>query len=196
MKRLLLVLFVVALLASVWVISSWRDKGMTLAQTQSRPEFKPQEYTMAPPAHAVYGLLFKQIIVINQKVAADKASGQSPTAFQSMRQSFKRHLNLTDAQDIILDDIANECEREVGLIDQQAMVIIQAYWAKYPPGISYTKENRPKRPKELEELQDKRDEIILKYRDRLRQQLGDKEFEKFESSLYRNFGAKITTVPG
>jgi hypothetical protein len=196
MKKLLIVLLGVALLASVWVISGWRDKGTTLAQTQSRPDFNQQDVTMAPPTHVTYDLLFKQVIDINQKAAEEKASGQSNSAFQSLRQSFKRRLNLTDEQDMILDEIANECASEAGVIDRQAQEAIQAYWAKYPPDASYTKENLPKHPKELGELQDKHDEIILKYRDLLRQRLGDKEFEKFESSMYLKYGSKIITTPG
>lgn len=199
MKRLFWVTLVVALLLSGLVISGWQNKDGILAKPQSqhdpRAEVHPQAYTKAPGAHVVYDMLFKQVMYFNQQAATEKASGQSVTTFQTMRESFKRYLNLTDAQSLILDNIADDCAREAGLIDQQALEIIRSSWAKYPPGTVFTEENRPKAPKELEELQDKHDEVVLKYRDQLRQQFGDTGFESFESALYRNFGTKITTMP-
>lgn len=195
MKKLYLVLLVIALLLSGRVISEWWNKDMTLAQTQSRPDFKPQDYTKAPAAHVVYNMLFKKVIYLNRNATAETASGQSGAPFQTLRQSIKRRLNLTDAQDLILNNIAAECASEADPIDQQAIEIIRSFRAKFPPGHVFTEEDRPKTPKELEELQDRHDEVILKYRDRLRQQLGETGFANFESALYRNFGSKITTVP-
>lgn len=199
MKRLFWVALVAAVLLSGLVLSGWQNKDGTLAKTQSqrdpRTQIDAKAYTRAPERHVVYDMLFKQVMDMNQKAATERASGQSVATFQTMRQSFKRYLNLTDAQDMILDNIAADCAREADLIDQQAKEIISSFWAKYPPGTVFTEENRPKAPKELEELQDKHDDVVLKYRDQLRQQLGDTGFENFESALYRNFGSKITTVP-
>jgi hypothetical protein len=136
--------------------------------------------------HTVYRMLFHHVFVFNREANEAERRGNSASA-HAFRTAFGQNAGLGDERVKVLNELAEECEREVQEQDAKAKVIIDARRAQH----QQTGQILPPSP-ELEAMQRERNAIILRYRDRLRAAFGEQEWGRFQEFVRQHVANGIT----
>jgi hypothetical protein len=96
----------------------------------------------------------------------------------------------------LLDEIAQECERETAKVDAKAQKIIDAVRRRFPDGRIAAPDELPPPPPELKKLQLKRDLIVMRARHRLVTELGTDGFQQIDRFIKVNFAPDVQPVAG
>ena len=110
-----------------------------------------------------------------------------------MLRELQQKTNLSNAQFNGVIQVALDHEKEASLVDRRAQAIIDDFRAKYPPGNMPVGTVPPAPPQELLDLQDERNATSLRYRDRLKAELGDAAYINFKKFVDAEFTPKIST---
>jgi hypothetical protein len=166
-KRILTILCVLALAIGAFVVSRHGQTAKSSA-TPKAPEV---------PDHIAYRHLFRHVAAFKKQAEENEKQGKDGSSFRAF---FKHKMQLSDEQARVLNDIADDCDREVKQQDEQAKIFIDAYKAQYPGGRVPHGETPKPPPIELKAMTEERNQIILRARDRLHATLGDDEFKHFD----------------
>ena len=144
-----------------------------------------------------YYVLFRRLV--------NPAPPQSRTSSDSQDQSnqparprpdyrtmFHRSAGSTDAEDRVLDQIAEDCISKTDKLDRQAHEIITARRAQV--GAGKIPPDAPP-PSELSDLQNQRDEAIRNAIAQLRAQFGEAEFKRLNEYVTQHSGTSRGTLP-
>jgi hypothetical protein len=174
--------------------------GRTVAHPRSATTAAPPGTKQSPnPSqareHVVYRQFFRHLVALKDRGTEMESHGKSGKAF---RQHYKTKIGLKDKDADLLDQIAEECERETAKVDAQAQKIIDAVRRKFPKGKVASAEQLPPPPPELKKLQLKRDMIVMRARHRLVTELGDQGFQQIDDFIKLNFARDVqrTAVVG
>ena len=141
------------------------------------------------PMYILYDKLFRMVLSFKNKSESQETSGERIIGLVNY---FKDRANLTDSENQILLNISFEFAQEVFPIDTQAKTIIEDARQKYANGI-VSREQTP--PDELVNLQEQRNQLALRYRDRLKESLGEDGFAKLDKFVNNDFAAHFQAVP-
>lgn len=166
-----------------------RSNGKTVQPrtgTTAGPVATPApDATPSPPAempeHIKFKFLFEHLANINDK--------------PGILREYQGKTGLPDGVFNVLVLLAVEHEQQAVVIDQHAKIIIDNFHAQYPrnmpPGMA-----PPPPPRELLDLQDQRDALSLRYRDRLKTQIGDETYARLKQFMDDEFRPKPMGVQG
>lgn len=142
----------------------------------------------AVPEEVMYGILFRQMTAMMRQAAKLERRGQDGSA---LRAHVKKEAKLKDEQARTLDRIALETEQEVARTDKEAAKVISEFRKRYPRGRLKDGEVLPPPPAELRALNEQRKNTILLARERLRNELGEGEFQRFDKFTKEKIGRKV-----
>ena len=135
-----------------------------------------QGRTAEPPDYVVYRRIFHHVALLKQMADAAQQKGMDRS---NLRQLVRSRAGITGPEGESLERISLQCESDVAAEDAKAKVIIDRFHTQYPSRI-INPSFLPKTPPELVTLWQERSNIILGARDRLRGELGEKDFAKFD----------------
>lgn len=215
-KLLILVVCVVAFSAGAFALSNKaqsaiRAAASNSAKEESNPAQAVSKYALATlpaqeqeepkqsatsvqgqgagvPEGVVYGIIFRQITALKRAAVKRERQGKDGSF---LRDHLKKKAKLTDEQTEVFDRIALETEREVAQTDKEARKIIDTIRARHPKGMLKDGEPLPLPPAELKALNEQRNNIILQARERLRLNLGDAEFQRFDTFIKKDMARRI-----
>lgn len=160
----------------------------------NQPASSVSKQTPPVPQNVIYGVLFREIAAFNKKAAEKEKKGEDAS---DLRRYHKKRARLSDQQGLILDRIADETNRETSKLDARAKKIIEADRARRPGGQLKPGEALPAPPDELKNLSQQRKKLILQAREKLRLELGDVEFQRFDQFVQQDIGSRIKPLkPG
>lgn len=168
-----------------------QNTGTPTAATQ-RPTSTPASANGGEIAQfAVYRQLFRHFVFLKEKAAEKEQRGEDSS---SLRNFYKRQAKLDDKQVLTLDQVATETDDAVRKLDEKAKKITDKIRAKYPEGKLPKGEQPPPLPEELKVMQKQRTAIILHGRDRLRESLGEQEFQRFDEYVQQNIASRMKPI--
>ena len=148
--------------------------------------------TTAVPDNVVYGIFFRQIAAFNAK--ADEVERQGGDG-RSLRRHFARIAGLNDAESELLDRIAADYIREVGIIEARQRAMVDAFHIRYPGGQMPHGEPR-ERPAAYHELNLERDQLYLRMRDQLQTVLGAETFVRLDTAMRSKIAGNPQSILG
>jgi hypothetical protein len=104
------------------------------------------------------------------------------------------HAELDYEQARILNEIAAACVRELEQQDRKAIAVIEKFRAQFPGGRVPKGVTLPPPPPELTAMQNKRNDIILRARDKYRLTAGDNGFTKVNDFVESQIAPNIRPV--
>jgi hypothetical protein len=199
-KQILMTLCVVVLTTSVLAF----DKPTQIAKRifgfvsqaqatkqQNSPTAKMQNDTIqevvtnnSMPDYVVYDVLFNMVKVFDREAAKLESEGKNGKIWSEY---FKHESGLTGEQVATLRKVADEFAVEIEPNRTRAMQIIKEARGAFPNGKIKERDVPPPPSNELIALQQQRQEIALRYRDRLQNLLGNEVFGQFSQYLQQNF---------
>lgn len=193
---------VICLLALVVGGIGWKSFSPTLGKTvtQQRPSHNTVLTTTGTrqspnpsqaPEHVVYRQFFRHLVALKQRAAEAESHGKSGKA---LREHYKTKIGLGDKDADLLDQIADECDRETAKVDARAQKIIERIRRQFPNGKLASPEELPPPPPELKDLQLKRDMIVMRARHRLVTELGAQGFQQIDEFIKLNFARDVQPV--
>jgi hypothetical protein len=182
LKRLLITICLLVLVASMTTIGRRHQPVQSV------------EAALAPvvPDLIAYRHVFRQAAAF--KKAADEADKQGKSG-ASYRAFFKNKAELKEEQARALDDIAVQCDQEIGELDRKAKAIVAAVRAQYPGGQLPHGQKPPAPDPELKRLRETRDAVVGRACQRLQEALGDAEFRRFDDFVKHNVAPNIQRTP-
>jgi len=159
------------------------SSGALPAETQAPPDRLPEA--------VLYWQMFRHAIALDKRADEMDRRGEDGS---KLRRFYRDKAGLDESQAGLLDKIANECASEVAAQDRRAMEVIRAFRARFPNGRLSGGQTPPPAPPELAALQQERDAIVLKFRDRLRTELGESEFERFHTFVQESIAPQIRQI--
>lgn len=177
----------------------WKSLSPTLGKTvaQQRPSHNTVLTTTGTrqspnpsqaPEHVVYRQFFHHLVALRQRAAEIESKGKSGKA---LREHYKTKIGLKDKDADLLDQIAEECDRETAKVDAKAQKIIDRIRRQFPNGKLASPEELPPPPPELKDLQLKRDMIVMRARHRLVTELGAQGFQQIDEFIKLNFARDV-----
>ena len=135
--------------------------------------------------------LYDKFLRITQKLKnlSDSTPPPDPRGV-GLRNYFSRQIGLTDEENVLVGDLAAEYERELAPINAEANLIITKTRDEYK-GKKW-QDNPP--PPELVELQNQKNDLALRYRDRLKENLGDETFAKIDRFITNEFASRFQVI--
>jgi hypothetical protein len=140
-----------------------------------------------PPDWVLYRRIFHHTALLKQMSDTANQKGRDRS---NLRQLVRLRAGLTETEGESLERISLQCERDVAVEDAKAKAIIDRFHARYLPGV-INPSFLPKAPPELGTLWQERNGIILAARDRLRNELGEKDFAKFDQFVREQSPAPV-----
>ncbi|HEX8070938.1 MAG TPA: hypothetical protein VF546_13365 [Pyrinomonadaceae bacterium] len=185
MTRRLTILAVSLVLLGITVFAFRGQINPTvLGSGQSRP-------VPEVPDQVVYRHLFRHAAALKAKADELERQGKDATHLHNF---FKHKAELSDDQAQILEDIADQCARDIKALDEKAKPIIAAYKAQYPNGQVPHGEKPQPPPAELYQLTLERNDVVLRSRDKLRAALGEGEFNRFHAFVRSKIAPNVNPV--
>lgn len=132
------------------------------------------------PEHLKYYFVFRQISLLNQKAVAAERKGEDGSRY---RLHYKKFALLSDRQMSQLDQIANDCLREVAGYDARIKQLVNEVRARIPGGKLEPGRPLPKPPAELRQIDAERDRVIMRAYTRLLDAFGETEFRRFNERI-------------
>jgi hypothetical protein len=145
------------------------------------------------PEKVLYRHLFRHVAEFKRQGDQAEKEGKDPTNF---RKFFKNKAELNDAEARTLDQISEECDREMRMIDERAKAIVKIARAQYPDGQLPKGQAPPPPPAELRQLSEERDAAVLRARDKLRNVLGEGEFKRFDKFVKTRVARDVEAIQG
>ncbi len=136
----------------------------------------------------IYRQFFHHLVALKQRAAEVEGQGKSGKA---LREHYKKKIGLKDKDADLLDQIAQECDRETAKVDAQAQKLIDATRRRFPKGKLASIEELPPPPPELKKLQLKRDMIVMRARHRLVTELEGQGFQQIDEFIKLNFARDV-----
>ena len=152
---------------------------------------KESPHPSQAPEHVIYRQFFRHLVALKQRAAEIESHGKSGKA---LRGHYKTKIELKDKDSDLLDQIADECERETAKVDAKAQKIIDGVRRRFPKGELASVEQLPPPPAELKKLQLKRDMIVMRARHRLVTELGTQTFRQIDDYIKVNFAPDVRPV--
>jgi hypothetical protein len=145
------------------------------------------------PEYILYERVFRLAIEFDSLAKSQEAKGETVTQFRTY---FKDEAKLTSQDDEFLLQTAKQYYQETQFVDAQAEVIIEQLRQQHPVGLLSEGELIKPSP-ELLQLQEQRNKLALLYRDKLKDLLGEANFNEFNSYVKGSFasGVKLMPVP-
>lgn len=134
------------------------------------------------PDEIAYRHLFRYVAKLKKEAEELERRGKDATSY---RTHFKRAATLSEYHARALDNVATQYLSEVQVVDARARKVIESYRAQYPDGKVPLGETPAPPPSELKQLREQRDAITLRYRDGLRSNFGEDEFNNFNSKFVK-----------
>lgn len=144
------------------------------------------------PEPVIYSILFHFVVDVRAQAKETELSGKDPSSLNSY---FRLVANLDDGQARALNEIAAECIAEADKQDRKARDVIDRFRAQFPSGKVHKGTKLPPPPPELQAMQQEKNEILLKYRDKLRASLGETGFENLGKFINEQIVPKVTITP-
>lgn len=142
----------------------------------------------AIPDQVLYDSLFRMDVSFRRKALEQELTGQPVTSFKTY---FKDSANLTDEENEILRQTAIDFVQEIVPIDTQARQITANFREQYLYGEVPAGGEVAPPPAELGDLQNRRNEIVLRQRDKLSDLLGKAAFEKLDEFIHKDFASNF-----
>ncbi len=152
---------------------------------------KIEEQRSEIPEYILYEKVFRLVIEFDNLAESQKANSEPITPFQTY---FKDEAKLISQDDEFLLQTAKQYHQEMQLVDAQAEVVIQQLRQQYPVG-SLPEGELIKPSPELLQLQEQRNKLALLYRDKLKNLLGEANFNDFDSFVKGDFASGIKVIP-
>jgi hypothetical protein len=132
------------------------------------------------PEHLRYYFVFRQLSLLNQKAVAAERKGEDSSKY---RLHYKNFAKLSDRQMSQLDQIANDCLREVASYDDRIKQLVNEARAglqgrKLEPGMP-----APEPSAELKQIDAERDRVIRRAYTQLIDSFGEREFRRFNERI-------------
>jgi len=143
------------------------------------------------PEHVIYRQFFHHLVALKQRAAEVEGQGKSGKA---LREHYKKKIGLKDKDADLLDQIAQECDRETAKVDAQAQKLIDATRRRFPKGKLASIEELPPPPPELKKLQLKRVMIVMRARHRLVTELEGQGFQQIDEFIKLNFARDVQSA--
>jgi hypothetical protein len=143
------------------------------------------------PSNALYDMMFRTIISFRRKAEIQILKGESAP---SLHNYFKAEAGLTDRENEVLQQVAIEFLQEVQPLDDQAIRLIAQYKRAFSEGEIPAGQEVPKPPQELAPLQEQREALVWRYRDRLREMLGEDRFGEFDNFVQGTFAVNFRSI--
>jgi hypothetical protein len=140
------------------------------------PAQNPQGTPAVTSDSDLYYGIFHHVAVLKQMADTAQQQGQDRS---NLRQLVRLRAGLTEAEGEALEAISVQCDSDVAAEDAKAKAIIDQFHAQYPPGV-INPSFPPQAPTVLDSMWQERNNIILTARDRLRVELGEADFAKFD----------------
>jgi hypothetical protein len=145
----------------------------------------------AIPDHILYDQMFR--LEINFKTEAEKQRiANKPVS--SLVNYFKDEAGLTEEEGKILEQVSRKYLQEVAPVDTEARKIISQIREEFKYGEVPVGQQVPPPPDELSTLQAKRNEIVLLYRENLKNALGDEGYRKINQFATQKFPLNFRAV--
>lgn len=141
------------------------------------------------PSHVLYDRFFRMNVSLKRKTETQGANNEKSLGTKNY---FKNRANVSEEENQVLQDLAEEYTRELIPIDNQARAIIARTRQSSPNGV-VPRDQPP--PPGLVHLQEQRNALALQFRDRLKQSLGANAFDKFDGFINRDFASRFQAVP-
>ena len=174
-----------------------RSVARTRAASPTAPiGTKESPHPSEAPEHIVYRQFFRHLVALKERATENESQGKNGKA---LREHYKTKIGLKDKDADLLDQIADECERETAKVDAKAQKIIDNVRRRFPNGELASVEQLPPPPAELKKLQLKRDMIVMRARHRLVTELGAQTFQQIDDYIKVNFAPDVrpvATAPG
>lgn len=196
-KKTLAIVCLIAIGLGVAAFNSfWPNGSRTVARQRSTTPTssggtKESPHPSQAPEHVIYRQFFRHVVALKQRAADNESHGKNGKA---LRDHYKTKIGLKDKDAELLDQIAEECERETAKIDAKAQKIIDGVRRQFPNGNVPSTEQLPAPPPELKKLQLKRDMIVMRARHRLVTQLGSDGFRQIDGFIKINFAPEVQPV--
>jgi hypothetical protein len=184
-KKYLVIVFCLAALAAAPLTFGIK----TTASQASAQEPSPRD--VGVPDHVKYSAFFHYVVELNQQAQDLERSGKDGT---SLRMYVQIHAELDYEQARILNEIAAACVRELEQQDRKAIAVIEKFRAQFPGGKVPKGVTLPPPPPELRAMQNKRNEIILRARDKYRLTAGDNAFTNVNDFVESQIAPTIRPV--
>ena len=180
-RRLLAVLITTVMALAVF---SFMRVTQPAAQSSKQESQKAAQQSVQSdvPDEIAYRHLFRYVAKLKKQAEELEGRGKDATSY---RTHFKRTANLSEYHARTLDNIATQYLSEVQAVDARARQVIESYRAQYPDGKVPKGETPAPPPSELKQLRELRDAITLRYRDGLRSNFGEDEFNNFNSKFVK-----------
>lgn len=195
-KKTLGVICLIAIAFAAVAFNSLSSSGSRTVARQRTTTSTPAGVREAPKPsqaseHVIYRQFFRHVVALKQRAADNESHGKSGKA---LREHYKTKMGLKDKHADLLDQIAQECERETAKVDAKAQKIIDDARRRFPDGNVPSTEQLPAPPPELKKLQLKRDMIVMRARHRLVTELGSEGFQQIDGFIKANFAPDVQPV--
>ena len=206
MKKATIILFAFVFVATLIAVVGISNDSLTTAnaETDPNPTSTPsQRYTETEPMpeELAYWVFFQE----TQSLKAKDTELHTQGTMTDFKTSFyMNRLGLDSAQVSSVDAVAADFVTALAPIDQRARDVINQYRSQYPNGElkkvqpaptpdrfdgsrpQQTIESLPQAPAELTQLQAQKTQLILNYKDRIRNALGQAKFADFDGAVKAN----------
>ncbi len=180
--------------ASIAVFSSNEVKPEpqeTPKTAQAHRQTALNEISSEIPDHVLYEAIFRMVFSLNNLARTQEASGENVTISNTY---FTDEAKLSAQDNDFLSITANSYNEEIKLIDAEAEVEINKLKQQFSAKSNLNQQLIQPSPRLLE-LQEQRNNIALKYRERLGNLLGEESFGVLDSFVKTNFAAGFRVLP-
>ena len=150
---------------------------------------KTEEQNEEVPDKIVFFILFNHLVGLKEQAEKAAEKGESLN-YLGM---YEEQANLNNAQSQFLFQTAQDCMDAIKPINDEAKEIITKAQANFPKGEVKSPEDLPPPPQELKELQQRKDDVVLRFRDVLKDGLGTQKFGEFNDFARQKIAPQVTT---
>ena len=137
----------------------------------------------------MYFILFNHLVGLKEQAEKAAARGESLNYFGM----YEEQANIDSSQSQLLFQTAQDCMDAIKPINDEAKEIITKARANFPKGEVKSPEDLPPPPPELKELQQRKDDVVLRFRDMLKDGLGTQKFSEFNDFARQKIAPQVTT---
>jgi hypothetical protein len=160
------------------------------SKIKTKPQAQAPQASPLPRA-VLYWLMFQHIKTLNsmaEKLEAENKDGRP------YRDHYKINAKLDDMQMVQLNQIVEDCYRDVSEMDRRAKALIDEARARVPGGKLEPGQIPPSPPAQLKEMQKERDAMVEGAYNRLRETFGMKEFERFNKFVNEKVAPQVKAL--
>jgi hypothetical protein len=143
--------------------------------------------------HIRYYFVFRQLSLLNQKAVVAEGKGEDGSRY---RQHYKKFAKLNDHQMSQLDQIANDCLREIAVYEARGKQLVNEARARILEGNLEQGAPLPEPPAELKKIEAERDWVIKGAYRRLIDAFGETEFRRFNERIEKSVQVNPMQISG